>query len=128
VEIRVCKNCRRLFKYIYGPELCPDCIKLVTEERLEPAGKKLNAAVKPLVKEEEIKYEQVKEYIITHPKASVAQIAEVNDIAPSKLFEWIRDERLEFSDDSEHAWFECEKCGAKIKSGRLCNRCKPYQK
>lgn len=101
---------------------------MVKEERLAPAGKKLNSSVKPLIKEEKEKYEQTKEYIMTYPKASVAQIAEANDITPSKLFEWIRDERLEFSEDSEFAWFNCEKCGAKIKSGRLCNRCKVYQK
>lgn len=124
MEVKVCKNCRRLFNFVYGPDLCPECIKLVTEERLEPAGKKLNPAVKPLVKEEEEKYEQVRDFIMTHPKASVAQIAEAKDVSPAKLFEWIRDERLEFSEDSEYAWFTCEKCGAKIKSGRLCNRCK----
>jgi phage antirepressor YoqD-like protein len=123
MEVRVCKNCRRLFKYIYGPELCQDCLKLVAQERAYPE-KKVNSIVKPLVKEEEEKYEQVRDYIMANPKATVAQIAEANDIFPAKLFEWIRDERLEFSDEAENAWFTCEKCGAKIKSGRLCNRCK----
>lgn len=124
MEVRVCKNCRRLFKYIYGPDLCPECAELVQMERNEQSDVKVRKAINPLVHEEEAKYEQVRDYIMAHPKATVSQIAEANDIIPAKLFEWIRDERLEFSADSENAWFLCEKCGAKIKSGRLCNHCK----
>jgi hypothetical protein len=128
MEVKVCRNCRRLFNYYYGPDLCQDCIRLVTEERISPDNKNASPAVKPLIKEEEVKYEQVRDYIMNYPRASVAQIAEANDISPSKLFEWIRDERLEFSEDSEFAWFECEICGAKIKSGRLCGRCKIHKR
>lgn len=148
MEVKVCKNCRRLFKYIYGPELCPECSKLMTQEKEEQSGAKdpvvRNEALLPenegaqniplpkpsispvrsAVKDEEAKFEQVRDYIMANPRASVAQISEVNDITPMKLFEWIKDDRLEFSEDSVYAWFTCEKCGAKIKSGRLCNRCK----
>ncbi len=122
MEVKVCKNCRRLFKYTYGPELCPDCTKLVLLE--EHTEKKQVLVIKPLVKEEESKFEQVRDYIMANPKATVAKIAEDNGITPAKLFEWIRDDRLEFSEESENAWFQCIKCGQKIKSGRLCNRCR----
>ena len=145
MEVRVCKNCRRLFKYIYGPELCPECTRLIKEEKHTqpdqqhngtiPSDKKLienkksktsllPMGVKPPVKDEEEKYQKVKDYILAHPTASVAEISDANDISPIKLFDWIREERLEFSDDAEFAWFSCQSCGAKIKSGRLCNRCK----
>jgi len=124
MEVRVCKNCKRLFKYIYGPELCQDCIKLIPKEEKERINAALTVALKPMITEDEKKYEQVKDYIMAHPRATIVQISEVNEITPMKLFEWIREERLEFSDDSEHAWFECASCGTKIKSGRLCNRCK----
>jgi hypothetical protein len=124
MEVKVCKNCRRLFNYIYGPELCPECSKIMQLEKNEQADIKIRKAIKPMVKDEEHKFEQVRDYIMANPKATVTQIAEANDIIPAKLFEWIRDERLEFSEDSENAWFQCEKCGAKIKSGRLCGRCK----
>jgi hypothetical protein len=123
MELKVCKNCRRLFKYIYGPELCQDCIKLVHSEEKEHYPE-LTATLKPMITEEEKKYVQVKDYIMAHPKATIIQISEANDITPMKLFEWIREDRLEFSEDSKHAWFECARCGAKIKSGQLCNRCK----
>jgi len=128
MELKVCKNCRRLFNYIYGPELCQDYIKLVPKDDkkqnstvTQPA---LKAMLKPKVTEDEEKFIQVKDYIMANPKATIVQISEVNDITPIKLFEWIREDRLEFSENSQYAWFECEKCGAKIKSGRLCNNCK----
>lgn len=123
MEVRVCKNCRRLFKYIYGPELCQECSKLISQDK-EQIKQKLKPSLKPLVKEEEELFEQVKDYIIHNPKATVVHIAEFHKITPMKLLEWIRDERLEFSEDSTQAWFECSKCGTRIKSGRLCNRCK----
>ena len=124
MEVKVCKNCRRLFNYINGPELCQECIKLIPNEEKRLTDKILAATLIPLVKEEEIVYEQVRDYIMTHPRATVIEIAETNKITPLKLMEWIRQERLEFSEDSKAVWFECEKCGAKINSGRLCNRCK----
>lgn len=142
----MCINCRRLFKYIYGPDLCPDCIRMAEQDKAEQNGRETTpgsnhisntqdirstlhnktaaSTLRALVKEEEAKFEQVSNYIISNPRASVAQIAEANDIPPTKLFEWIRDDRLEFSEDSQYAWFNCEKCGAKIKSGRICSRCK----
>jgi len=124
MEVRVCKNCKRLFNYIYGPELCQQCIKLVPKDDKERIDKKLNAALKPMVREDEEKYVQVKDYIMAHPKATIVEISEANEVAPTKLLEWVRDDRLEFSEDSKDAWFECTNCGAKIKSGRFCNKCK----
>jgi hypothetical protein len=126
MEVRVCKNCKRLFKYIYGPELCQDCIKLIPKEEKARINSELTATLTPMVTEEEIKYSQVKDFIMSHPRATVVEIAEANEITPMKLLEWIRQDRLEFSEDSKNAWFECVSCGAKIKSGRLCSRCKPH--
>ena len=123
MEVKVCKNCRRLFKYIYGPELCPDCAGVMTNTDEPRIEKKL--VIKPLVLEEEKKLDQVKEYILSYPRATVAQIAEANDVSVNRLFDWIREERLEFSDDSEEAWFSCARCGTKIKSGIYCFRCRP---
>jgi hypothetical protein len=91
----------------------------------ETAGKETTFKLRPLVREEEDKFEKVKDYILVHPRASIVQIAEANDMLPTKLLDWVREDRLAFSDESVHAWFTCEKCGAKIKSGRFCNRCKP---
>lgn len=125
MELKVCKNCRRLFQYIYGPEICPDCIKALSKEKPEEAEQDLaNAVVTKDINNEKELFERVKEYIIAHPKATISDISGAMDVTPKQLFEWIREERLEFSEDSKDAWFECEKCGTKIKSGRLCSRCK----
>ncbi len=125
MEVKVCKNCRRLFNYVYGPELCPDCSKIVSKENEISAGKETAFMLRPLGREEEDKFEKVKDYILAHPRASIVQIAEANDMLPTKLLDWVREDRLAFSDESANAWFTCEKCGAKIKSGRFCCRCKP---
>jgi len=124
MEIKVCKNCRRLFKYMFGPELCPECARFVRENKSEPKMAEPIAALKPMVLEDEEMYEKVKDYIMSNPKASVSLIAEKNGVPITKIFEWIKEERLEFSDDSANAWFICEKCGARIRSGRFCSRCK----
>lgn len=126
MEIKVCKNCKRLFKYMFGPELCPDCTKILTQEKLEQEDQTSydGPTLRSPAKDEISKFEQVRDYIMTHPKATVAEISEIMDVPPTKIFEWIKNERLEFTDESKHAWFTCEKCGVKIKSGRLCNRCK----
>ncbi len=124
MDVKVCKNCRRLFNYIRGPELCPACINLLSENNAESVVEATTSVRKGLAGEDESKFEQVRDYIITHPRATVAEIAEANDIGPSKIFEWIRGDRLEFSDDSMSVWFACENCGVKIRSGRFCNQCK----
>ncbi|WMJ85515.1 hypothetical protein [Anaerocolumna sp. MB42-C2] len=92
--------------------------------RVASNNSSLTSVLRPMVKVEEEKLEQVKDYIMAHPKATIVQIAEANEITPTKLFEWIREERLEFSEESKNAWFMCEKCGVKIKSGRFCNHCR----
>ncbi len=124
MDVRVCKKCRRLFNYIYGPEFCPECINVQCDIIGEEKNSGMIAEIKPLDKKEEDIYEQVKEYILGHPKSTVAHIVDVFGISPSVLFDWIRDDRLEFTDEASSAWFTCEKCGVKIRSGRFCGRCR----
>ena len=57
----------------------------------------------------EEKYLEVKEYI--------------QDVSTRQIEQWIRDERLVIADDSPIG-ITCERCGASIKSGRFCERCK----
>lgn len=101
MEVRNCRECKRLFNYVGGGYmLCPQCMAKLDE-----------------------KFKNVKDYIYKNPKAGLAEIAENNDVSVSQIERWIREERLIFSDDSP-VTIQCEKCGASIKSGRLCKNCK----
>lgn len=126
MEVKVCSKCRRLFNYMYGPDICPDCLREEPEMATvqEKKGKRLLFdSEKSNTTEDKELFESVKDYIVTHPRATVMQIAEANETTPSKLLDWVRDGRLEFTDESKEFWFECVSCSRKIRSGRLCNRC-----
>lgn len=100
MEIRNCRGCGKLFNYIGGPGICPACKEEV-----------------------EAKFVQVKEYIEENKKASISQISEDNQVSMSQLRQWIREERLIFSEDSL-VGIDCEICGKTIRTGRFCDSCK----
>ena len=100
MEVRNCRSCTRLFNYIGGPNICPQC-----RDELEK------------------KFLVVKEYIRTNPGASIQTVADDNDVSTQQIKQWIKEERLEFSKDSTIT-IECEKCGAAIRTGRFCSKCK----
>lgn len=100
MDVRSCRNCGKLFNYLQGPPICPACRK-----RLET------------------KFSEVKEYIREHEESSIREISEENDVSVKQLKQWIRDERLSFSKNSP-VGIECEVCGAMIRTGRFCEKCK----
>ncbi len=100
MEVRSCRNCRRLFNYLSGPPICPQC-----KDELEK------------------KFFVVKEYIRENPQAGLRQISKETDVTTNQLQQWVREERLQFSEDSDIA-MQCEKCGVKIYTGRYCDNCK----
>ncbi len=71
----------------------------------------------------EQKFQNVKEYIRENPGASITQIADDNDVTTNQIKQWIREERLQFADDSP-VGIECEGCGTTIKTGKYCDACK----
>ncbi|MGN0497402.1 MAG: flagellar protein [Lachnospiraceae bacterium] len=100
MEIRTCKQCKRIFNYLTGPAICPAC-----KEKLEE------------------KFIEVKEYIRENPKEGINEVAKANDVSVNQIRRWIREERLSFSEDSGIG-IDCESCGKIIRSGRLCQSCK----
>ena len=50
-------------------------------------------------------------------------IAEDNDVTIPQIKQWIREERLIFTEDSI-VGIECENCGTMIRTGRFCKACK----
>ena len=101
MDVRNCRTCGRLFNYIGGPaNMCPAC-----RDELEK------------------KFQIVKEYIRENPRASIQEISDENGVTTGQIRQWIREERLQFSDDSP-VGIECENCGATIRTGRFCDNCK----
>lgn len=100
MNVKNCKRCGRIFNYIGGIPICPACKEA-----------------------EEAKFQTVKEYIRENPKADLPQIAKDCEVDTQQLHQWVREERLQFADDSPIG-IQCERCGAIIKSGRFCEKCK----
>ena len=46
MEVKNCKKCRRLFNYISGPSICPQC-----REELEKKFQEVNAAYESIKKQ-----------------------------------------------------------------------------
>ena len=100
MNVRNCKKCGNIFNYISGPPICPNC-----REKLEE------------------KFQEVKEYIREHKGVGIAQISEACNVDPQQIRQWLREDRLEVTEDSA-IMLNCESCGAPIRSGRFCEKCK----
>ena len=92
--------CGKIFNYVVGPVICPQCKELKEE-----------------------KFQEVKKYISEHQGADILQVSEECDVDPNQIRQWIREERLQFADDSPIK-IACEGCGTMIRSGRFCDKCR----
>jgi len=100
MNVKNCRKCGRIFNYVVGPPICPACREAV-----------------------EAKFQGVKKYVQEHQNVGIPEIARECEVEISQIQGWIRDERLVFSADSPIG-IECENCGAMIKTGRFCEKCK----
>lgn len=100
MNVRNCKKCGRLFNYAVGPIVCPACREALDQ-----------------------KFKEVKEYIQNHKGCGIQQVSDECDVEVSQIQQWLREERLEFTSESMIT-LSCESCGATIRSGRFCDKCK----
>lgn len=100
MDVRNCKKCGKIFNYVMGPIECPRC-----RESLEE------------------KFQEVKKYVYEHPGCGIREVSDECDVSTQQIKQWLREERLEFSSDSQ-VLINCESCGAPIRSGRFCEKCK----
>lgn len=100
MNVRNCRKCGKLFNYITGAPICPAC-----REALDA------------------KFKEVKTYIQEHPACGMREVSEECDVEPGQIQQWVREERLEFTSESLMV-VNCESCGAPIRSGRYCDKCK----
>ena len=99
-SIKNCRKCGKMFNYMMGPPICPAC-----REKIEQ------------------KFQEVRDYVREHKAASMEQITEDCGVERKQVEQWVREERLVFSDASPIKLY-CEKCGAYITTGRFCEKCK----
>lgn len=100
MNVRNCKKCGRIFNYAAGQVVCSSCKK-----------------------ELEVSFKDTRQFIRRNPEASIQMVSEECKVEVKQIKQWIREERLSFSKDSDIG-IECEKCGANIKTGRFCDACK----
>ncbi|MGN1147943.1 MAG: flagellar protein [Lachnospiraceae bacterium] len=100
MNVRNCRKCGRIFNYVMGPHICPAC-----REALEAD------------------FQRVKEYVREHKGATITEVAEECNVEIQQIHQWLREERLELTEGSSIV-LQCESCGALIKSGRYCEKCK----
>ena len=99
VETKICKSCKRMFYYIAGPEVCPQCREV-----------------------EEEQFKLVKEYLRKNPGANLQEVKEATKVSSKLILRFLREGRLEVTEDSPIALF-CEKCGKRILTGIRCTEC-----
>lgn len=100
MDVINCKGCGRLFNALTRTRLCPNC-----QAKLEE------------------KFQEVKKYINDNPGSTIDAVSQECDVSAKQIKQWIRDERLSFSEESMQG-IECEQCGTMIRSGRFCEACK----
>lgn len=100
MNVRNCRKCGKIFNYIVGPVICPRCKEM-----------------------QEAKFQEVKKFVQENRGADLAEVAETCEVEIKQIRQWIREERLQFADDSPIR-IPCESCGAMIQSGRFCEKCK----
>ncbi|MBC7958530.1 MAG: flagellar protein [Vallitaleaceae bacterium] len=100
MDVRNCSKCNKIFNYVTGPSICVDCRKSMDEL-----------------------FKEVRIYIRRNPRSQIGEVAEACSCDIKMIRQWIREERLSFSEDSAIG-IECEGCGKTIKTGRFCEACK----
>lgn len=100
MNVRNCRRCRKLFNYIMGPVICPNCRE-----------------------EMEAKFQEVKKYVQENARCGMREVSEACDVSVNQIQQWLREERLVLSEESSMG-LGCERCGKMIRSGRFCPECK----
>ena len=99
-ELKNCRRCNKIFSYLVGPPICPQCQK--EDERL---------------------FEEVSVYVREHPGVPLAMVAKEMDISYEKLLKFVREGRLQVKGHDGRVVYFCEHCGVEIPSGRFCKDC-----
>lgn len=100
MEVKSCKKCGKIFQYIVGVPLCPRCKK-----------------------DEEELFQVVKAYLRKNVGATMEEVCRETGASVKMLERYLREGRLEVMPGSPIT-LSCEQCGAKIRTGRMCDKCR----
>ena len=100
MNVRNCRICGKIFNYLSGAPVCPACREA-----------------------SETKFQEVKDYIRENRGVGIQEVAEACEVDPAQIRQWLREDRLEVTEDSA-VFLNCEGCGAPIRSGKFCEKCK----
>ncbi len=100
MNVRSRTICKRLFSYLSGPVYCPTC-----RDKMEE------------------KFQEVKAFIQENPGVHIQEVADSCEVETAQIRQWLREERLELTEGSP-LMLSCDGCGAPIRSGRYCDKCK----
>lgn len=100
MDVRNCIKCSKLYNHVAGPAICPNCRKSIEDQ-----------------------FKEVRLYIRKNPSSSISEVAEICAVDVKQIRQWIREERLLFSENSTIG-IDCETCGKSIRTGRFCDSCK----
>lgn len=96
--LKNCRECNRVFAHP-SRDLCEDCYERLQKE-----------------------FTAVREYLQKNPGASVAEVAKETEVDLDKIYEFIREGRLNVV--PHDVQFHCEVCGEIIATGRVCAKCR----
>lgn len=100
MDIRNCRICGKIYAYD-GFDICLSCRRKEDEE-----------------------FKKVKAYIYDNPNASIQEVSEGTGVSVKKILRFLREGKLELKDENINLILDCERCGAPIKTGRFCDKCK----
>ncbi len=99
MEVATCTRCKRMFNYIFGERLCPECQKINEDD-----------------------YHRVRDFVYDHPGVTIQEVSEICDVPEKLIRQWLREEKLELIYLSHD--LTCEVCGRPITCGRYCEKCR----
>lgn len=97
-NIRYCKRCNSVYKYVSGNNLCPSCLR----------------------KYDEI-MDKIKKYLRENPSAGIMELSKEIEEKERDILYLLKIGRISLKTDAHT--LQCEKCGIKIENGKFCNRC-----
>ena len=100
MDVRNCRSCGKMFSHSSGASICDAC----------------KAAL-------ERKFDEVKAYVREYSSAPLNKVAEDCEVSVRQIKQWVREERLILSEEVGN-FLSCENCGAAIRTGRFCQKCK----